>query len=204
MEKDKMLSDRLYDPTDDELTKRRIKARKLARRYNNMYEDQWEEMQAILSELVPNRGADTFFQAPVYFDYGCFVSFGKRCSANFNFTVLDCASITIGDNVMFGPNCTLAAPMHPLCPQERNARERENGELYNLEYAKPIKIGSDCWLASNVTVCGGVTIGEGCVIGAGSVVTRDIPAHSLAAGNPCRVIRQITDADLMEGQCSDQ
>lgn len=105
---------------------------------------------------------------------------------------------------MFGPNCTLAAPMHPLCPQERNARERENGELYNLEYAKPIKIGSDCWLASNVTVCGGVTIGEGCVIGAGSVVTRDIPAHSLAAGNPCRVIRQITDADLMEGQCSDQ
>lgn len=88
--------------------------------------------------------------------------------------------------------------MHPLCPQERNVRVRENREFYNLEYAKPIKIGSDCWLASNVTVCGGVTIGEGCVIGAGSVVTRDIPAHSLAAGNPCRVIRQITESDLME------
>ena len=90
--------------------------------------------------------------------------------------------------------------MHPLCPKERNVRTRENGELYNLEYARPITIGSDCWLASNVTVCGGVTIGEGCVIGAGSVVTRDIPPYSLAAGNPCRVIRQITEDDLMEGR----
>lgn len=78
--------------------------------------------------------------------------------------------------------------------------ERENGELYNLEYAKPIVIGNDCWLASNVTVCGGVTIREGCVIGAGSVVTKDIPAHSLAVGSPCRVIRQITDDDLMENK----
>lgn len=200
MQKEKMLSGQLYDPTDRELTELRVKARKLARRFNNTDEDNIDELQAILAELVPNRGKDTFFQAPVYFDYGCFISFGKRCSANFNFIVLDCCPITVGDNVMFGPNCTLAAPMHPLCPQERNIRERENGELYNLEYAKPIVIGSDCWLASNVTVCGGVTIGEGCVIGAGSVVTKDIPAHSLAVGNPCKVIRQITDEDLMEKQ----
>lgn len=200
MQKEKMLSGQLYDPTDKELTEMRVRARKLARRFNNTDEDNIDELQAILAELVPNRGKDTFFQAPVYFDYGCFISFGKRCSANFNFTVLDCCPITVGDNVMFGPNCTLAAPMHPFCPQERNIRERENGELYNLEYAKPIVIGSDCWLASNVTVCGGVTIGEGCVIGAGSVVTKDIPAHSLAVGNPCKVIRQITDEDLMEKQ----
>ena len=99
---------------------------------------------------------------------------------------------------MFGPNCTLAAPLHPLCPEERNIRRREDGSLYNLEYAKPITIGSNCWLAANVTVCGGVTIGEGCVIGAGSVVTRDIPPRSLAAGVPCRVIREITEDDLME------
>ena len=198
MEKEKMLSGQLYDPSDEELSALRIKARKLARRYNSTDEDNWKTLNEILKELVPNRGEGTFFQAPVYFDYGCFTTFGKNCGANFNFTVLDCAPIKIGDNVLFGPNCTLAAPMHPLCPKERNVRTRENGELYNLEYAKPITIGSDCWLASNVTVCGGGTIGEGCVIGAGSVVTRDIPPYSLAAGNPCRVIRQITEEDLME------
>lgn len=200
MEKEKMLSGQLYDPTDKELTELRLKARKLARRYNNTDEDDFAAQQEILSELLPNRGEDTFLQAPVYFDYGCYTFFGKRCSANFNFTVLDCCPVTIGDNVMFGPNCTLATPMHPLCPQQRNIREREDGSLYNLEYAKPIVIGKDCWLASNVTVCGGVTIGEGCVIGAGSVVTKDIPAFSLAVGNPCRVIRQITEEDLLDEQ----
>ena len=92
---------------------------------------------------------------------------------------------------------TLATPMHPLLPEERNIRKREDGSFYNLEYAKPITIKDNCWLASNVVVCGGVTIGEGCVIGAGSVVTRDIPPYSLAAGNPCRVIRKITEKDHM-------
>ena len=99
---------------------------------------------------------------------------------------------------MIGPNVTLATPMHPLLPEERNIQNREDGSIYNLEYAKPITIKDNCWLASNVVVCGGVTIGEGCVIGAGSVVTRDIPPYSLAAGNPCRVIRQITEKDHME------
>lgn len=187
-EKEKMLAGQLYDPGDKELSEMRLKARKLARRYNSTDEDHIEELQTILNELVPNRGKDTYFQAPVHFDYGCFTTFGEGSGTNFNFVALDCCSITVGDHVFFGPNCTLAAPMHPLCPQERN--------LY-LEYAKPIVIGNDCWIASNVTVCGGVTIGDGCVIGAGSVVTRDIPPHSLAAGNPCRVIRQITDGDLM-------
>ena len=98
---------------------------------------------------------------------------------------------------MIGPNVTLATPMHPLLPEERNIRMREDGRFYNLEYAKPITIKDNCWLASNVVVCGGVTIGEGCVIGAGSVVTKDIPPYSLAVGNPCRVIRKITEKDHM-------
>ena len=125
-----------YDPSDEELSALRIKARKLARRYNSTDEDNWETLNEILKELVLNRGEGTFFQVPVYFDYGCFTTFGKNCGANFNFTVLDCAPVKIGDNVMFGPNCNLAAPMHPLCPKERNVRTRENGELYNLEYAR--------------------------------------------------------------------
>ena len=89
-------------------------------------------------------------------------------------------------------------PVHPLRRQDRNFSIKEDGTLFDHEYAKPIEIGSNCWLASNVTVCGGVKIGSGCVIGAGSVVTRDIPENSFAAGNPCKVIRKITEADAIQ------
>ncbi len=99
---------------------------------------------------------------------------------------------------MIGPNCSIVTPIHPMTAEERRTRKRANGELFDLEYAAPITIGNDCWLASNVVVCAGVTIGDGCVIGAGSVVTRDIPPGSFAAGNPCRVIRKITEADSLK------
>ena len=196
-EKEKMLAGKLYDPSDAELTALLVKARKLARRYNQTDEDEPEKRTAILRELLPNTPNLPSLQAPVYFDYGCNTSFGKFSGANFNFTCLDVCPVHIGDNVMIGPNVTLATPMHPLLPEERNFRQDTNGRWYNLEYAKPITIEDNCWLASNVVVCGGVTIGEGSVIGAGSVVTRDIPPHSLAVGNPCRVIRAITEKDKM-------
>ena len=196
-EREKMLSGELYDPTDKELEQLRLNARKLARKYNLTDEDQPEEQAQILQELLPTTEELPYLQAPVYFDYGCNTFFGKFSSANFNFTCLDVCEIHIGDNVMIGPNVTLATPMHPLLPEERNIRKREDGSFYNLEYAKPITIKDNCWLASNVVVCGGVTIGEGCVIGAGSVVTKDIPPYSLAVGNPCRVIRKITEKDHM-------
>ena len=153
-----------------------------------------EQLDELLSESAYLPG----LQGPVYFDYGRNTTFGKHCDVNFGLTCLDVCPVTIGDNVLIGPNVTIATPMHPLVPEERNVREREDGSLYNLEYAKPITIEQNCWLAANVVVCGGVTIGEGSVIGAGSVVTRDIPPHSIAAGNPCRVIRQVTDEDRME------
>lgn len=196
-EKEKMLAGMLYDGSDEELSECRLKARRLALRYNLLNEAD-PEKQHILEELAPNGGSRIFLQAPIHFDYGCNTFFGKNVSANFNFTVLDCAPIHIGDNVMFGPNYTLAAPMHPLRWQERNIRQRTDGSLYNWEYAKPIHIGRNCWIAANVTICGGVTIGEGSVIGAGSVVTGDIPPNSLEAGNPCRILREITEADAME------
>ena len=196
-EKEKMLAGELYDPSDEELTRLRIKARKLARRYNQTDEDEPEKQRELLRELLPNTAEIPDLQAPVYFDYGFNTSFGKFSGANFNFTCLDVCPVKIGDNVLIGPNVTLATPMHPLLPEERNVHQREDGSFYNLEYAKPIVIESDCWLASNVIVCGGVTIGEGSVIGAGSVVTRDIPSHSLAAGNPCKVIRKLSEADFL-------
>ncbi len=197
-EKEKMLAGLLYDPSDPELVQLRLKARKLARRYNLTDEDETEKQYEILKKLLPNTGEIPGLQAPVYFDYGCNTYFGEHSCANFNFTCLDVCPVHIGNNVMIGPNVTIATPMHPLLPKERNCRLRENGSLYNLEYAKPIVIEDNCWLASNVVVCGGVTIGEGSVIGAGSVVTKDIPPRSLAAGNPCRVIREITEKDRME------
>ena len=197
-EREKMLAGELYDPSVEELTSLRIKARRLARRYNQTDEDEPEKQLELLRALLPNSAEIPGLQAPVYFDYGCNTTFGQYSGANFNFTCLDVCPVTIGDNVLIGPNVTLATPMHPLLPEERNVRQRADGSVYNLEYARPIVIEKDCWLASNVIVCGGVTIGEGSVIGAGSVVTRDIPPHSLAAGNPCRVIREITAKDSME------
>lgn len=203
-EKEKMLAGMLYDPSDSELTELLVKARKLARQYNQIDEDEPEKRLAILRELLPNtpKLPNTpnlpNLQAPIYFDYGCNTYFGKFSGTNFNFTCLDVCPVHIGDNVMIGPNVTLATPIHPLLPEERNVKKREDGSYYNLEYAKPITIEDDCWLASNVVVCGGVTIGKGSVIGAGSVVTRNIPPYSLAAGNPCRVIRELTEDDRIQ------
>jgi len=196
-EREKMLSGELYDPSDPELKYLRIKARKLARKYNLIDEDETTHREAILTELLPNTAHLPSLQAPISFDYGCNTSFGEYCDVNFNFTCLDVCPVHIGDNAFIGPNVTLATPMHPLRPEERNVRRLANGIVYNLEYGKPITIGNNCWLGANVVVCGGVTIGDGCVIGAGSVVTRNVPPNSLAAGNPCRVIRELTDADRM-------
>ncbi|MBQ7154008.1 MAG: sugar O-acetyltransferase [Synergistaceae bacterium] len=161
--------------------------------YNRLYDTDETGRNAILRELLPYCHMDgyTYLQGPIYFDYGINTYIGKGFYANFNFTVLDVCPVRIGDNVMAGTNVSLLTPMHPMRWQERNARHDDGGEGYILEYAKPITIGNNCWLAGSVTVTGGVTIGDGCVIGAGSVVTRDIPANSFAAGVPCRVIRTI-------------
>ncbi len=194
MEKEKMLAGKLYDASDKQLAQERARAHRLCREYNALDETEEEARSAILADLL-RLGEGSYLQGPIQFDYGTNISMGTRCYANFNFTVLDTCPVTIGDNVFFGPNCTLATPMHPFLPEERNLRAHEDGTLYDLEYGKPITIGSNCWFGANVVVCGGMHIGEGCVIGAGSVVTRDIPPHSLAAGNPCRVIRAITEAD---------
>ena len=138
-------------------------------------------------------------QGPVYFDYGVNIKVGKNFYANFNLTILDCCPVEIGDDVFIGCGVSLLTPVHPMRWQQRNARKKDDGTVFDYEYAKPIKIGNNCWLAGNVTVIGGVTIGDGCVIGAGSVVTRDIPPNSFAAGNPCRVIRKINEKDNLDG-----
>lgn len=194
-EKEKMLSGKVYDVSEDGLPALRAKAHKLCAEYNATLETEEKKRAKILRELLPNAQDGAYLQGPFYCDYGENIKIGKNFYANFNLTVLDCCPVEIGDDVFIGPNVSLLTPVHPLRWQQRNAKVKPDGTVYDYEYAKPIKIGKNCWLAGNVTVIGGVTIGEGCVIGAGSVVTRDIPPNSLAVGNPCRVLRQITDKD---------
>lgn len=194
-ELEKMLNGQLYDPNDEQLLTLRRKCHNLCLKYNQTREDEDELRNQILSEMGLNRKEGVYLQGPIYFDYGCFISFGKNSYANFNLTILDVCRVDIGDNVFIGPNVSIVPPIHPLRYQERNIYKSEKGYYTDKEYGKPITIEDNCWIASNVTIIGGVTIGEGSVIGAGSVVTKDIPKNSLAVGNPCRVIRKITEDD---------
>lgn len=196
-EQEKMLKGMIYDPSDKELTEKRLKAHRLSKDFNDTYEDEEEKRAEILRQLIPNLGKGSALNSPIIFDYGVFTSFGTNCFANFNLTVLDSCPVTIGNDVFFGPNCSILTPIHPMLWEERKMRFKADGTPYDLEYAAPITVEDGCWIAGNVTICGGVTIGKGSVIGAGSVVTRSIPAGVFAAGNPCRVIREITEKDAV-------
>ncbi len=193
-----MSSGKLYDTSDKELVRLRCNAHKLSKDYNDTYEDEEEKRAEILRKLCPYLGKGTYLQGPVQFDYGCNFRTGENCYANFNLVVLDCAPVTLGNDVFIGPNCSLVTPIHPLRTEERKIRFKEDGTAYDLEYASPIEIGDGVWLATGVTVCGGVTIGKDSVIGAGSVVTKDIPEGVFAAGSPCRVVRKLTPADSVQ------
>ena len=190
-EEEKINAGILFSPADPELKAMKLKAHRLNQDYNRLYEDETAARERILRELVGKLGAGVFIQGPVTFHYGCHTEIGDGCFINFNFTVQDDAKVTVGERCNFGPNVTIVTPMHPMIAAERRAVAR-------LCWAKPVHIGNDCWFGANVVVCPGVSVGDGCVIGAGSVVTRDIPANSFAAGNPCRVIREITEADSMK------
>lgn len=196
-EKQKMLAGELYDPNDEELLALRRRAHKLCTDYNALYEDN-KRRAGILKKLVPDLGEGGYMQGPVYFDYGVFTRIGKNFYSNFNFTVLDVCPVTIGDNVFIGPNVSILTPKHPLRWQERNLYTNEKGIVTDREYGAPIEIGDNCWIAGNVTILAGAKIGSGCVIGAGSVVAGSIPEGCLAYGNPCRVVRRITENDKIK------
>ncbi len=190
-EREKMIAGELYDGTDPELEAGRRRIRDLVYDYNLTRESEAERRAAMLDEMFGAHGENTTVCPPVHFDYGNNTVVGDHFFSNFNLTVLDVAPVRMGNNVYIGPNVTFATPMHAMNAVKRRARQREDGSWYDLEYAKPVTVGSDVWIAAGVIVCGGVTIGDGAVIGAGSVVTRDVPPYTLCAGNPCRVIRKL-------------
>lgn len=197
-EAEKLKAGLLFFPGDPELKAIKLKAHKLNQDYNRLYEDETEERNAILKNLLGSMGEGVFLQGPITFHYGCHTHIDDGCFINFNFTVQDDAEVFIGKKCNFGPNVTIVTPVHPMIAAERNSMLCEDGSVKRLCYAKPVRIGDNCWFGANAVVCPGVTIGNNCVIGAGSVVVKDIPDNSFAAGNPCKVIREITEKDSMK------
>lgn len=158
-------------------------------RLNAMAPDRKEEREELIRGMLGRIGDSFLIHSPFRCDFGKHIFIGKNFISNFNLTILDEAIVTIGDNVFIGPNCGIYTISHALLPDQRNA---------GVMKAAPVTIGNDVWLAADVKVLPGVTIGDGAVIGAGSVVTCDIPPRVLAAGNPCRVIREITEEDRVD------
>lgn len=184
-EKKKMLAGELYDPLDPELSRERQRCRELCKLLNDSREDQQEERRRLIAELL-GYPSDAWIQPPFFCDYGYNIALGSKVFFNFNCVVLDVMRVAIGNNVLFGPSVQIYTATHPISATERRAWR---------EFAKPVSVGSDVWVGGGAILCPGVTIGERSVIGAGSVVTRPIPADVFAAGNPCRVIRDLAKQD---------
>jgi maltose O-acetyltransferase len=176
-----MLAGELYDPLDAELAAARARARDLCQALNASREDQQGERRRVLRELFGRGGGSVWMQPPFYCDYGANIELGERVFFNFNCVVLDVCRVRIGSFSLFGPAVQVYTAMHPMDAALRRKQE----------YGKPVEIGADVWIGGGAIILPGVTIGSRAVIGAGSVVTRDVPEDVFAAGNPCRVIREI-------------
>ena len=181
-ELEKMLGDELYIATDPQLVAMRDSARRLFSKYNQTSYENLEERRKIMTDLLGKAGTNLDIQAPFFCDYGSHIYTGDNVFMNFNCIILDCAEVHIGNSVMFGPNVQVYTAYHPLLASER---------IKGPELAAPIHIKDNVWVGGSAIICKGVTIGENTTIGAGSVVTKDIPANVFAAGNPCRVIRNL-------------
>jgi maltose O-acetyltransferase len=182
-EREKMLAGELYDPLDKELVAARDRARNLCQDLNATREADHTERRRILRDLLGAGGDDVWIQPPFFCDYGSNIYLGRKCYFNFNCIILDVCTVRIGDHAFVGPAVQIYTATHPM---DYNLRRTQ-------EFGKPVEIGSDVWIGGGAIICPGVTIGSRTVIGAGSVVTRDIPDDVFAAGNSCRVIRQLTD-----------
>jgi maltose O-acetyltransferase len=175
-----MLAGDLYIGDDPEIAAASLRARQLQDRFNRTGADDTAGRRAILDELLGELGEDSEIRAPFFCDYGSHIRIGARVFANFGLVALDVAPITIGDDVQMGPNVQLLTPTHPLDADLRRAK---------WEAAEPITIEQNVWLGGGAIVLPGVTVGENAVVGAGAVVTKDVPANVVIAGNPARIIR---------------
>ena len=184
-EKEKILAGEIYDANyDPQLIAERQECKELCRDYNDLRQRETTAREELLARILGHVAGPLLIEQPFYCDYGYNISVGRNFYAYYNLVILDEAPVTFGDNVFIAPNCGFYTAGHPLEASQRNK---------GLEYARPIRVGDNVWIGANVCVLPGVAIGDNSVIGAGSVVVRDIPANSVAVGNPCRVIKTIED-----------
>ena len=186
-EKEKMCAQMLYDANYDQtLLEERDKAKDLCHQYNQLRPSDRAGQQEVLKKLLGKTGENFTLTAPFWCDYGYNIELGENFYANHNLVILDGAKVTFGDNVFIGPDCGFHTAGHPIDFERRNR---------GLEYAYSITVGDNVWIGAGVQVMPGVTIGSNVVIGGGSVVVKDIPGNCVAVGNPCKVIRPITEED---------
>lgn len=187
-EKEKMLSGYFYNYQDAALEKDRMRTAHIVAAYNRTGNREKGKRKRLLKKLLGQIGENCTIELPFHCDYGYNLFIGKNFYSNINFTVLDCALVQIGDDVLIGPNVGFYCPNHALDPEKRAS---------SMERSLPIRIGNKVWIGGNTVILGNVAIGDNTVIGAGSVVTKDIPAGVIAFGNPCRVYRKITRTDTI-------
>lgn len=188
-EREKMLNGHLYDCANEKtLANDRLNCKNLCFEYNQLRPSQEEERKAIIKKIIGSTGDNFWIEPSFWCDYGYNITIGENFYSNHNLVILDGAKVTFGDNCFIAPNCGFYTAGHPLDFNQRNS---------GLEYAKPITVGNNVWIGGNVIVLPNVNIGDNVVIGAGSVVTKDIPSSVVAVGNPCRVLREITEKDIM-------
>lgn len=185
-EKEKMQGGLLYKASESQLTADRISCKDLCHTYNQLMPSETGKQQEIVKKLFGSIKGSFVIVAPFWCDYGYNMEVGENFEVNHNAVFLDCAKITFGNNVFIGPNCCFSTAGHPIDAAQRNS---------GAEFARPITVGNDVWFGAGVIVLPGVTIGNNVVIGAGSVVTKNIPDGVVAVGNPCKVLRKITEND---------
>ena len=181
-----MLAGLPYKAWLDGLSEERAECKELIYDYNNLRPSERERKFELIKKILGKTGDYVNIEAPFHCDYGKNIEVGEEFFANYNFTVLDVAKVTIGDYAQIAPNVSIYTAGHPLHPESRNS---------GYEYGIPVTIGNNVWIGGNTVILPGVTIGDNVVIGAGSVVTKDIPDNMIAAGNPCKIIREITEED---------
>ena len=184
--KERMLAGLPYKAWMDGLSQERLENKKKIFAFNHLDPDRLEEKEKLLKEILGKTGKYVNIEAPFHCDYGYNIEVGENFFANYTFTVLDVGKVRIGANAQIAPNVSIYTAGHPVHPDSRNS---------GYEYGISITIGDNVWIGGNVCILPGVTIGDNVVIGAGSVVTKDIPDNVIAAGNPCRIIRTITEED---------
>jgi maltose O-acetyltransferase len=185
-QKERMLAGLPYKAWEDGLKEERIANKLRCQEYNSLLAYDFKRKDELIRIILGKAGKDVWVESPFFCDYGYNIEVGDNFYTNFNCVILDVGRVVIGDNVMFAPNVAIYTAGHPIHPDSRNS---------GYEYGIGITIGNNVWIGGNTVVNPGVTIGDNAVIGAGSVVTKDIPANVIAAGVPCRVIREITEAD---------